>query len=62
MKQAGSLKGKPNSSGIPGYRRSGEASVILREQQMESDMEELWMDGPAIVNEEEPRTKRIGML
>jgi hypothetical protein len=62
MKRDGTAKRKQNVPGLQDYRRTGEAPIILREQQMESDLEELWMDGPSIVNEEEPRIKRLGIL
>lgn len=42
-----------------GRIKSNNAAAILREQQLESDMEQLWMDGPAYVNEEEPRGKTL---
>jgi hypothetical protein len=53
--RSSSLSGKPG-------RNMGEAVEILREQQNESDMEELWMEGPAIVNEDEPRVKSLRIL
>lgn len=50
-----------NPSGLSPFGRikSKNASAILREQQQESELEQLWMDGPAIVNEEEPRYKSL---
>ncbi|WP_438448831.1 hypothetical protein [Gorillibacterium sp. sgz5001074] len=42
-----------------GRVKSRNAADILREQEQESEMERLWMDGPAYVNEEEPRRRTL---
>lgn len=62
MKAEGNTGNRLFPSEMPGTRKSGDASAILREQQLESDLEVLWMDGPAIVNEEQPRTKSLRIL
>lgn len=43
----------------PSGGTSRNAAAILREQETESELEELWLEGPAVVNEQEPPSKRF---
>lgn len=43
-------------------RLLGETADILRENAQLVDMEELWLEGPAVVDEGEPEEKRLIFL
>lgn len=56
--------GKPKRlDSSPGHSRLlGETAEILRENIQLVDMEELWLEGPSVVDEEEPKDKRLIFL
>lgn len=39
--------------------KAGSTAEIFREQELESDLEKLWMDGDVFLNEEEPKRRSL---